>query len=515
MSRLTRACERSAASAAKVTFITEGGLDTTSWAQVHLDARRFAAGLLERDVGPGTAVALLGPTSRHLVTALQACWLVGAIPQVLPLPSSRFTDVEAIWRRRLRRAGTEAVLRAGGIDASGLECPSFEIAEFERTRRLSDLGPDVVDDEQPALLQFSSGSTGEPTAIHVRHGQLALHTQSIRDACGADEEDVWLSWLPLFHDMGLVGFLSVPMTCGLGLAIAPTSMFASRPSRWLDWISALRPTAICAPDSAYGVSTKVMANGWQGDLSSVRLAFNGSEPIDALSFQAFLDAAASRGMSTSAAYPVYGLAEATLAVTFPSPGSGMLVDSARGRYLVACGHPIPGVEVEVRCPRPGDVGDAAGVGAVHVRGRSVCTVRPPSGGAGSAADDGWLDTGDLGYWHQGQLVICGRSKNVIIVGGRKYWPQEIERIATRVPGVRPGCAIAFGVQTGAREAVVIAVEVQTTEGDPRSEIKRAVRGAVGVRVEDVVLLEAGQLPKTTSGKLRHAEMRDLYVSNRL
>jgi fatty-acyl-CoA synthase len=340
-------------------------------------------------------------------------------------------------------------------------------------------------------------------------------------------DDVMVSWLPLFHDMGMVGFLTLPMCRGIELVTVTPADFLSSPLLWAELISRYHGTVTAAPNFAYALAARVLVRATDLDLSSLRFALNGAEPIDARTAEAFLRAGQPFGLPSTAVVCAYGMAEATLGVSLHQWGTPLEVDTiaadalenerraepvpadATGgaRSFPVLGPPLPGIE----CVAVGEDGRRLGnreVGVLHIRGSSVTelylTVDGPRPTRGA---DGWLDTGDLGYLVDGRIVVCGRVKDVIIMGGRNIYPTDIERVAEQVPGVRAGNAVAVRWLEGPRESFAVAVESREA-ADPDAvermsrQIRSAVTAAMGVRPALVTVLPVGTLPKTPSGKLQ-------------
>jgi fatty-acyl-CoA synthase len=333
------------------------------------------------------------------------------------------------------------------------------------------------------------------------------------------------------------------MLTGFDLVLGAPHDFLGAPARWLEWISAFRGTVTAGPNFAYALAARALRRAGPLDLSSWRLALNGAEPVDPAAVEAFCRDAGSHGFDTKAAFPVFGMAEATLAVTFPEPGTGMTIDHVdrvtleRERYAapVAAGDraaaPAPSVRrlaflgralraFDLRIVDPDTGGVLAGreVGELELRSPSVTPGYYGNSAATAAAfRDGWLRTGDLAYLVDGQLVVCGRLKDVIIVGGRNVFPEDVERAAARVDGVRAGNVIAFGSDhRRGREAIVVVAETKADNPSPvRDAVVTVVADAVGIPPVDVVLVRPGTLPKTSSGKLQRSLCRARYREGQL
>ena len=383
------------------------------------------------------------------------------------------------------------------------------------------------------MLQLTSGSTAEPKAVRITHANLHANITAMAQASRLDvDRDVQVSWLPLFHDMGMVGFLTVPMTLGLELVTVTPLDFLARPIMWAELISKYRGTVTAAPNFAYAVLGRQLARADVPlDLSSLRIALNGAEPIDPDAVRALVDAGARFGLRPEAVLCAYGMAETALGVAFAPVETGLAVDEidaddlearrlatpGTGRSFPKLGPPLPGIEVRVI----GDHGAVLGereVGVLQLRGPSVTPGYLTVNGPVAAQDaEGWFDTGDEGYLVDGQVVVCGRRKDLIIMGGRNIYPTDIERAASTADGVRAGNAVAVRLAAGEaqhRESFAVVVESRKA-GDPDAErgigkdVTSRVVSAVGVRPARVVVLAPGSLPKTPSGKLRRAATAEL------
>jgi len=400
--------------------------------------------------------------------------------------------------------------------------------------------PDIeIDEDSPALLQLTSGSTSTPKAVLITHRNLWANIESMCESASIKPGEVMVSWLPLFHDMGMVGFLTQPMCQGIELVTVTPSDFLSAPLLWPTLISKYSGTITAAPNFAYALTARVLSRADDLDLSSLRFALNGAEPIDVTAVRAFLDAGARFGLPSTAMVCAYGMAEATLAVSFHRWGTPLKVDTVLAKELEhdqravpadeapstgdstyadpealntrtfpILGPPLGGIEVAVVGEGGRQLAERQ-VGVLHLRGQAVTdrylTVDGP---VPTKGEDGWLDTGDLGYLVDGEVVICGRVKDVIIMGGRNIYPTDVERVAETVEGVRAGNAVAVRWKTpGGRESFALAVESRQA-GDSAAverisaDVRSAVTAAIGVRPAVVTVLPVGSLPKTPSGKLK-------------
>ncbi len=543
--------EDAATTTRAISFVTVGNrapgntdpyaVDRVTWAQLHRDARAWAAGLQRRGVKPGDHVAILGPTSRRLVTALQATWLAGATVMVLPLPMrlASIDEFVAQTRARIRAADTAVVLAdaelADFLDPQPGDAPivHFDTIAAEapfliRTYRRPPDDPDAL-----AILQFTSGSTSEPKGVMLPHRCVVANLEGLRHSSGLGvPTDVMLSWLPMYHFMGLIGFLILPMITGTELVLAAPQDFLAAPSRWVQWMSDFKATVSAGPNFAYALAARAMSRLEGLDLHSWRVALNGAETVDPETVEAFTQAGARHGLDPGAVFPAFGMAEVTIGGTFPTPGSGIQLDtvdrrvletdrfaapvepgSPNARTLVRLGRPLPGLEIRITDPGSGLVMEERETGELEIRGTSVTTgyYRQPEATAAAFHDD-WLRTGDLAYLVDGELVICGRLKDVIIVGGRNVFPEDVERACAKIDGVRAGNVIAFGTERRhGREHLVVVAETKSDDVAPvRDEVSARVCDAVGVPPE-VVMVRAGTLPKTSSGKLQRSLCKDRYL----
>lgn len=532
--RIARATDRGSA----ITFASPSGHERVPWARLHDDARAMAAALQSRGVAPGAHVALLGPTSRPLVTAIQATWLAGATVVVLPLPMRLGSIKEFVdqTRRRIESADIGFVVidaeLASFLERSDGDPPFALLHELEASASAYEQPPD--DPDALAILQFTSGATADPKGVMLPHGTVAANLDAMTAAVHLTDDDVALSWLPLYHDMGLIGLLATPMTTGTELVLAAPQDFLARPARWMEWMSEFGATITAGPNFAYALAARALGRLDGLDLSRWRLAGNGAEPVDPDTVDAFCAAGVRHGLDPNAAFPVFGMAEATLGVAFPEPGTGMTVDTvdqavleheryaapadpgdSGARRLAKLGRPVPGLEIRVVDPETGRQLGEREAGELEVRGASVTPgyYRRPDATA-DAFRDGWLRTGDLAYLAEGELVVCGRLKDVIIVGGRNILPEDVERAVAGVEGVRAGNVVAVAVEgRRGREGVVVVAEAKAedTEG-LRQAVVRRVREAVGLAPQEVVTVRPGTLPKTSSGKLQRALCRTRYLS---
>jgi acyl-CoA synthetase (AMP-forming)/AMP-acid ligase II len=503
-----------------------------SWEALLLEARGAARGLEAAGVRPGAPFLLIAASEHPVLVAFLGGLLLGAQP--VPIhPPLGLNGLEA-WLQHLRSAGE--ALGATALVGPG---PLLDLVPDAATPlprvdacRLPRRGEPYPDRElSEAYVQLTSGSTARPKGVRISHANLAANLHQIGWCSEVAADDVVVSWLPLYHDMGLVGTFMFSLYWNLDLVLLPPTAFLTRPLRWLQALSDYGGSLSPAPAFAYSyVAHRVRDRDLEGlDLSRWKVAYCGAEPIQPAGVRRFTDRLAPCGLNPGTLLPCYGLAEATLAVTFPPVGRGVVTRAVSRRSLaegvqadprdaddtlelVLLGEPLPEFQVEIRDAegRPTAPGRT---GAVWIRGASVSAGylgQPPR-------DDAWHDTGDLGMWIDGELAVVGRRKDLIIVRGRNHVPIDLEWAAEAVDGVRVGSAVAFAVP-GPKdtEAPVLACEVKADEPDwTRGAIARAVLEAVqreaGLRLHDLVLLDPGTVPRTTSGKVKHGDSRARYL----
>ncbi len=521
----------------------------TTWARIHEQARRVAGALAGNGLGRGDAVAVLAADPAAIGPAVQGVWLAGGSVTMLHQPTPR-TDI-AQWAedtvRVLNMIGSKLVLLGAPFDQLAPVLDQHGIAYLQLTSLA--MGEPIaefveVDEDMPALLQLTSGSTAEPKAVKITHGNLIANIDAMAEKAALDvENDTMVSWLPMFHDMGMVGFYTTPMVLGVKLVKVTPVDFLSAPLLWASLISKYRATVTAAPNFAYALLGRRLSNVDDDeayDLSTLRLALNGAEPIDEKAVRAFTDAGARFGMPPECVFPAYGMAEGTLAISFAPLFTGLRLDYLDAAKLEAenravptdpsgppgtvrsfalLGRPLPGFDVEI-VDETGNVLGEREVGEIRIRGDAVTPGYLTVDGPVPTQDEhGWLDTGDLGYIVDGEIVICGRRKDVIILAGRNIYPTDVERAATTVEGVRAGNAVAVRLDAGSRRERFAVVVESKLAGDAdaervlRKEVGARVFEAVNARPSAVLVLPPGTLPKTPSGKLRRAAAGDQLAAS--
>ncbi|MCZ4076450.1 fatty acyl-AMP ligase [Rhodococcus sp. H36-A4] len=507
-----------------------------SWGEIHQDARAMAGALAEAGIGHGDAIGVLAGQPVDIAPACQATWMRGSSVTMLHQPTPR-TDL-AVWGQDtesvVKMIDCKAVVLGAPFDVAApiLEERGIAVLKIEDMRRGTPVDPIDTSESDIALQQLTSGSTGSPKAVRITHENFFVNAYAMIDRIEFDvDRDVMVSWLPLFHDMGMVGFLTVPMQVGAEVVSITPLDFLRSPLLWAKLIDKYRGTVTAAPNFAYSLLARRLRQAdddFDLDLSSLRYAWNGAEPVDPDTMIALAEAGRPYQLDPLALAPVYGMAETTLAVSIPDPLQGQVLDVVDADLLEAMGRAVPTTKGNVRTlatlgkmvpnlegrvvDKEGQVLTPRGVGIIEVRGKAVTpgyiTVDGP---VATQDEDGWLDTGDVGYFTEdGLVVVCGRIKDVIIMGGRNIYPTDIERAAGSVRGVRPGNAVAIRLDSGdKRESFAVAVETNDFQ-DPEEvkrierEVVHAVHSEVGVRPRTVAVLGPGSIPKTSSGKLRRA-----------
>jgi acyl-CoA synthetase (AMP-forming)/AMP-acid ligase II/aryl carrier-like protein len=438
-------------------------------------------------------------------------------------------------RKNLERL--EALARESGETElmASLRARTFlvdSITDVSRPGRLHRPAPDDL-----AFIQFSSGSTSEPKGVMLTHANLVANTKGATQVDGFNEDDVTLSWMPLTHDMGLIGFYLMMFANRVHINLMQTDLFVRRPLLWLQVAARKQVTITCSPNFGYRHFLKVLAGRrLEGvDLSRIRLIFNGAEPISVELCNEFMSTLAYTGLARKAMYPVYGLAEASLAVTLPAlggeyrwlrvnrhrlgVGAELEVNPAESRdalELIAVGRPVPYTEVRIADDARQALPEGR-VGHILIRGANVTRGYVGDEAATHAAidADGWLDTGDLGVMREGELYITGRAKEIIFVNGQNYYPYDLENIAQRAPGLELGKVVAAGVsKPGSQGEELVVFVLHRTGMDeflPTSlAVSRLVNEHTGLEVSRVVPVK--RIPKTTSGKVQRHLLEESYVN---
>lgn len=518
------------------------------FSQLRSDALAAARRLIARGVKPGDRLALIAETGPEFAALFCGAVYAGAWPVPLPLPTSFGGKENYIDQLAVQLASSDPCLlvypdelaEMCGQAAARQGCPGLSWAEFDEGA-LADGDLPTADPDAICYLQYSSGSTRFPHGVAVTHRALLANLAGHSHGMDIGDGDRCVSWLPWYHDMGLVGCFLSPIANQVSVDYLKTEDFARRPLAWLDLISRNQGTTLSySPTFGYDICARRISSQTnvadRFDLSRWRVAGNGADMIRPDVMQGFINAFADAGFKASAFLPSYGLAEATLAVTVMPPGEGIRVElveeerlsgsprdlsrPARYRAIVNCGVPVLGMEVAIR----GENGEELAhhhIGKVWCRGSSVMHsyFRDPESTAACMVD-GWLDTGDMGYVNaQGYLFIVGRAKDMIIINGKNHWPQDIEWAVEQLPGFHQGDIAAFSVETENGEETP-AVLVHCRVSDPeervklRDQIRDKVRSITGMNCV-VELVPPRTLPRTSSGKLSRAKAKKLYLSGEI
>ena len=533
-----------------VALITIDAAGETQYDYAELDRRAACvAAHFSKQRAVGERALLLMDSGIDYVSAFFGCLYAGVIAVPVYPPESKREQHLARLRGIAQDAGVRYVLTTSALqerfaDQYGELAPDAEVIAVDTLCATTSSAVShafTLLDVQPsdiAFLQYTSGSMGTPKGVMVSHGNLIANEIAIKAGLGVQSDDVFVSWLPLYHDMGLIGSLLQPVFSGIPLVLMSPQYFLERPLRWLQAIARHRGTISGAPDFAYRLCAERLRDSAIADLdlSSWRLAFSGSEPVRRDTLDAFVARLAPAGFDATALYPCYGLAEATLFVTGGRRGAGLVsarfesdalsaarvavaLENEPGTVLVACGATQPGHVIEIVDPENGQALTSGQIGEIHVRGPSVAHgywQRADASASTFRADGAtrWLRTGDLGFVHDGQLYIAGRCKDLIIVRGKNLYPQDIEQaVEARCEFVRKGRVIAFAADIDGAEGPAIALEIapmmkrRFTAADIVAQLNRSVFDVCGEVPVAVVLLNPAALPKTSSGKLQRTATR--------
>jgi 1-acyl-sn-glycerol-3-phosphate acyltransferase len=515
------------------------------------EAGRTAAGLVARDLAPGDRVALMLPTGLDFFIGFFGALYAGAIP--VPIyPPMRLSQIEDHLRRQigiLRNAGVKMLItapeaaRLAGLARRQVETLERVVTVAElRASPGGGLAPAAAGERTTAMLQYTSGSTGDPKGVVLSHANLLANIRAMGKALAASSSDVFVSWLPLYHDMGLIGAWFGCLYYGAPLYVMSPLTFLSRPASWLWAIHAHRGTLSAAPNFAFELCLdKIDASELEGlDLRSLRMVANGAEPVGARTIRRFAERFGRHGFRPEAMAPVYGLAENSVGLAFPPVGRAPVIDrvdrdaltlrgaaeparpdDAHALEVVACGQPLPRHEIRIVDESGRELGERR-EGRLEFRG--------PSATSGYFRNEaktrelirsGWLDSGDRAYLAGGDVFVTGRIKDILIRAGRHLYPQEIEAAIGEISGVRKGCVAVFGApdpQSGTERIIVVA---ETYETDPamraalEARAQEVMSATGGTPADEIVLVPPRSTPKTSSGKIRRSAARDLYQQGRL
>ncbi|MBM6576450.1 fatty acyl-AMP ligase [Microvirga sp. SRT01] len=515
------------------------------------DALDAARRLIAAGIKPEDRVALVAETSAEFAALFFGVVYAGAWPVPLPLPTSFGGRDSYIEQLRVQLSSCDPSMliyppelaEMAGAAAALANTTGVDWAEFG-ARAVPDVALPTASSDQVAYLQYSSGSTRFPHGVAITHEALLNNLAAHSHGMQIDGTDRCISWLPWYHDMGLVGCFLSPVANQVSTDYLKTEDFARRPLAWLDLISRHKGTALSySPTFGYDICARRMSSQTKAsdrfDLSRWRVAGNGADMIRPDVMQSFVDAFADAGFKASAFLPSYGLAEATLAVSIMPPGEGIRVELVeetelsgthdngandngrpqRFRAIVNCGKPVRDMVVEIRQENGTPLPDRA-IGKVWCKGPSVMVgyFRDPAA-TEACLQDGWLDTGDMGYLSDGYVYIVGRAKDMIIVNGKNHWPQDIEWAVEQIPGFKAGDIAAFAITTpGGEETPAVLVQCRSSDDAERTRLRDAIRERVrsvtGMNCV-VELIPPRTLPRTSSGKLSRAKARNLYLAGEI
>ncbi len=528
--------ERCASHAERIafTFLRDGETVDATWTYVELRRRACAVAVwLQQHLAPGTRVLISHASPASWIEAFIGCAYAGVV--AVPLPSTK------------RAEGVLHLARDSGASCALLDRAMARrfAAEADLDRVLVVVVEDIDSDtstwkrplaqlDSPLLIQYTSGSTGTPKGSVITNGTMLANQAMVKEAFGHDEGSVFAGWLPLFHDMGLMGNVLQPLFLGASAVLMPPSAFLERPSRWLRAISTYRAQTSGGPNFAYSMCAHAIRDNEVAglDLSCWYVAFNGAEPVRAATMREFCDRFAGIGFSKAAFLPCYGLAEATLLVAGHRSGSGPTIitadidmlddgfvvrsnDTVRTRDLVSCGRPAPGLQVEIRTSEGRRAAEGE-LGVICVSGPSVSP-----GYWGQAASDGVLHTSDIGAFFAGELVVVGRADDVLVVHGRKIHPEDVESTVSRVLGVEEHSCAAFQIPVEEAEPIVVlAVEARSSRDAPwrisaLAQLRAAVAAEHRIHLWRVVFVSRWSLPRTTSGKVRRGTCKNAFLEGKL
>jgi fatty-acyl-CoA synthase len=546
---LHQAFEEAAATAAGYCFAIGDQEQWRTYAELRGASLRLARSLRGAGLRRGDLVALVLPDAEPFLIALFGASLSGAVPASLAPPATTVGLPRYLERTQaiLRRSGACAVItarRLAGPLAAAIASARPAFATQPNVLVVEDLdGPPLEPGFAPglddvALVQFTSGSTSSPKGVTLTHANLAANIEAFGgpDGLGISGEDIGVSWLPLSHDMGLVGMALGALYAARPCVLLPPQEFVRRPTQWLRAITRHRATVSFAPDFAYDLCVRRVNDTAELDLSSWRVAGCGAEPIHASTLAAFAKKFSVSGFRETSYVPCYGLAEHVLAATVSPPrGRRPRVERVsanalsagrvavppggddRAVALVSCGQPLARHLLRI-VGEDGRILDERQVGEIQLAGPSVMAgYHNEPALTAETIRDGWLRTGDLGYVSGGELFVCGRAKDIVIVNGRKFHSEDLEWAVERVGGVRPGRAVAFASPREGADRVVVVIEPDGTVSSAAlaDGIRREIADLFGLFVDDVVVAPNGTVSRTTSGKIQRAATRERYERGEL
>lgn len=519
-------------------------LEALTYARLLADARRIGAGLVSRGLAPQQAVALMLPTGRDYLACFFGILLAGGIP--VPIyPPARLAQIEDHLKRHARildnaQAAFIITVPQAKTVAALLRARVPSLAEIVTPGEIEAEPAPLLyraKAEDTAFLQYTSGSTGDPKGVVLTHANLLANLRAMGPAFRVNSEDVFVSWLPLYHDMGLIGAWFGSLYFAMPLVLMSPLAFLARPARWLQAISRHRGTITAAPNFAYELCAKKLGDAELAglDLYSLRLALNGAEPVSPATLEAFIERFVPYGLQPEAVTPVYGLAESSVGLAFPPLQRGPRIDAIRRDEFVrqaravpadesgtdvmrvpACGRALPGHEIRIVDAGGSELPDRC-IGSLQFRGPSATRgyFRNPEATT-RLFRNGWLDSGDYAYMVEGEIYLTGRVKDLIIRGGRNLYPYELEEAVGGIPGIRKGCVAVFASAdpVNATERLVVMAETRETDAKAREGLKQKINeaaiDAIGMPADEIVLAPPHSVLKTSSGKIRRAASRESF-----
>ncbi len=519
---------------------------TLSFAEIAHEATRRSHYFRSLGLKRGDRLALIVPEGRDFVLAFYGAIRAGIIPVPMypPLALGRLDAYIDSAKKILQTSGAKMLLTSPEVapvlwslvsDVQSLETLVLtDRVSTESERASTNPNDEDMRPEDPCFLQFTSGSTSNPKGVVVTHRSLVANAKAIMfDGLQSNpERDRGVSWLPLYHDMGLIGFAIAPFLAEVPVVFLPTTSFVKRPSVWMETVSKYKGTITFAPNFAYGLAAKRAPQNSAGlDLSSLRVLGCGAEPINPKTLDRFVDVFRPHGLDPKAIMPCYGMAEATLAISFSKVDEHYETiaidrelyesdhvaqpttneDPSEALELVSCGTTFADHEVGIM-REDGSLANEGEVGEIVFQGPSLSQgYFENSRATKSLFKYGWLHTGDLGFMLDAKVFVSGRKKDLIILNGRNYYPQSIEWAVEQISGIRPGNVVAFAVRGHNTEELVIAAESkQKDHAALIDKVRQHLRSTLGLSASKIVILPAGALPKTSSGKLKRQDTKSRY-----
>jgi fatty-acyl-CoA synthase len=518
-----------------------------SFAEVGREAKRIGGCLQAMGLSKGDRLALVLSSPEDFVLSFLGSISAGVMPVPLypPLALGQLDNYIERAVGILRVSGAKAILTTKELipvlQLVHSRTPTLQrILDIETLQKTTGtaLSEIVTRPDEPCFLQFTSGSTSAPRGVIVTHRNLIANARSIIQSLEINpDSDSAISWLPLYHDMGLIGFVIATLVAQIPVVFIPTIAFVKHPAVWMDTVHKYRATITFGPNFAFDLATKRAPknSGTRLDLSCLRVLGCGAEPINPKTMECFLSAFAPWGLNPTALMPCYGMAEATLAIAFdrlgrpmrkividrhayeteniarPIKSNGNVPDPKKIFELVSCGRTFPDHEVRIM-DEAGNPLPEGRVGEIVFKGPSVTPgyFQNPEA-TRQVLKQGWLHTGDLGFIYRGDLYISGRQKDLVIINGRNYPPQAIEWVVEEIAGVRKGSVVAFSIDGDSTEKLIVIAETNMAETEELTQaIAEQVRSALGLVVDQVVLVGRGSIPKTSSGKLQRRRTKALF-----